>query len=370
MSKANTFVWFLERREQIVEIILVAISIGFLISLLSELISHYFIAGYLPVLPVVLGILSIAGLVLLFIFRSIPQQLVQRFSARIFYNAETGEVKFPFIPLIIAYPYQPAVVAEIAHRELLEISPEEKETIKDEKIDSQVFDDLAELLAVSWLSQTTKLHTTPLGETIREPIILLGKPMKRIEGNELRRKFAGNKFFKSKCPSVIPFGVEIPRNFEIVVERKESVKGLVISIAVDKVPLYTRHLGGIGQLRALKLVSRSPLVPVTNITISFCVESIANAAVTMLRIFGYTPRIVGSEEIICDEKVVKGDELKELQKWREVHYNVFIGAEFRRLVSMFHPRFSNYYRWVKGLFEDAKRYFDFATYMENLKRMK
>jgi hypothetical protein len=368
MAETNAFIWFLERREHIVEIILIALCLGFLISLLGELMSHYLITGHLPVFPLVLSILSIVGLISLSIFLFIPQCLTRRFSARIFYNAETGEVKF--IPLIIAPPYKPAVEAEIACRELFETSSEEKEALKEGKIDSQIFEDLAEVLAVSWLSQTNKLHTTPLGETIREPILLLGSPIKRIEGDEILRKFAGNMFFKLRCPSIIPFGVEIPKNFEIVVERREGIKGLVISTAVGGVPLHTRHLGGMGQMRSLKLTSKGHFAPIAYIAISFWIESIMNAVVTMLHMFGYTPRIIGAEEIICNGKVIKGDELKELQKWREVHYNILIEVGFRRLISLFHPRFGSYYRWVRGLFEDAKHHFDFSTYMENLKRVR
>lgn len=48
--------------------------------------------------------------------------------------------------------------------------------------------------------------------------------MKRIENDELLRKFVGNMFFKSRCPSVI-LGVKMPREFNLLVDRERELKG-------------------------------------------------------------------------------------------------------------------------------------------------
>jgi hypothetical protein len=348
-------------------VILIAILLGFLVNLASGLISHYIIAGYLHIHYLALTIISIALLIMWLIFSYIPQQLSEIFSLKIFYNEETGDVRF--FPLLIIPPYQPAIEAEICCRELFETSPNERNFIKEGKLDSKIFTDLAEVLALSWLSQTAMLRTTPLGEVIRRPILLLKVPIRRIENEELCKIFADNIFFKGKCPSIVS-GLVIPKGFSLMPKKENEVKGLLVSSKIDDVTMYTRYVGGRGPAGGITIISKTHLTPIVNLSIKFYVDSIANAATTLLYLLGYTPLIVSAEEIICTGKVIKDNELKELQKWRELRYVGLIEVKFRPLISLFHPRFSSYYRWVIGLFDDAKSHFDFPLYIENLRKMR
>jgi len=299
----------------------------------------------------------------LFIFWSIPPKIQEIFQTKIFYNKETGKIDYPFPA---AFPlYFPAYWIWGYKLFKNNLNNSQNEVIRELNPEKQILGDLAEVLILAWLSQTTWSVFMP---GVRAPVPL-PEPIQDIKEEELLKIFTHNVFFKEECPSLIQGkSLKIPEKFDLLPEKREKIKGVAVGTKAGDVSSVT-HFGE-APVGGIKLLSKNPFIPIISISLNLHIEGFRDAAPTILRIQGLKPLTISSEKIECLERgfirAIRGDEMRELQKWREIHCNILIEAKFRRLISTFHPRFNCYYGWIKSLFDDAKYYFDFPLYLKRL----
>jgi len=104
------------------------------------------------------------------------------------------------------------------------------------------------------------------------------------------------------------------------------------------------------------LLKGSRFTPLEFFKVRAFVERVSDGDVMVLRLLGYTPIIVNSEEIICKEK--------ELRKWIEVDCIFQVGFKMRKWL-FWHPKFTKWYIWGEAMIARAKHYFDITIYLKH-----
>ena len=295
--------------------------------------------------------------------------ILERIPVVLLLNREIGKA----IPL----NYSPALATSLVLEHVFEQKSEISKKFAEElpKRSDPLIRDLIEILIVNWLSMTSVINMTPEGRVTLPPIASPTPKIRSLEIIEVLKKFGDNSLLKATddpARMFIPHAkVIIPDDVTIIARRYEP-KGLEISMGVkDRTgfnPIFTRIMGGKPSGSELVLKG-SRFSPLEALVIRAFVERISDGATMFLWLSGYTPLSVGTNNIVCMEKVIEGKELEELRKWIEIDCVLLIGFKMRGWL-FWHQRFAEWYRWGEAMLAHAKQYFNFSLYFKHRRPFK
>ena len=90
---------------------------------------------------------------------------------------------------------------------------------------------------------------------------------------------------------------------------------------------------------------KSPFFSLLNIfVIRSVIERVSQGAMMFLHLSDYPPLSISTEEIICKEKVIKGEEVRDLERCIEIDCSLLVGYKMRGYL-FWHPKFT---KWLIG----------------------
>jgi len=360
----------IEKRSELLQIIIGAILIAMAINILSDAITGQIcVHSTFELCLIILAIFAILFSVLWLSNTYLGKFIAEKILVVLLLNRETGEI----IPL----NYSPALTASLVLEHVFRQEPQIPKKLAEElpKRSDPLIRDLIEILIVGWLSMSSQVVMTPNGRIVSLPITPSVSKVKSLQIIDVLKKFGDNALLKAiddPAKVFIPHAeVYIPYGTTIIASRYEP-KGLEISIGIkDETgfkPIFTRIMRG--EPGGSELMLRgSRFNPLKAFVIRTFVERISDGATMFLRLSGYTPLSISKDKIVCSEKIIENEELERLRKWIEIDCVFLIGFKMRGWL-FWHPGFAEWYRWGKAMLIHAKRYFDFSQYLEHRRFIK
>mgnify|MGYP000471630666 CR=1 FL=1 len=356
----------LEKRSELFQLVISAVIVAVAVNILSDILSGYIplfvfipifgisIPLLTPLLPITMILFSLLWICDLYLGKLI----IERVRVILLINKDQGGA----IPL----NYPPAVYASLVFDDVLKRRPQVLKTFLDKEIPGRtdpVIRDLTEWLIVSWLSIVSGELMTPNGRILLPPVSPPTSKVKSLAIHDLPQKLRLTDNIFLEVAKAFPFKIKIPYGLDIIARRYKP-QSLDISVRIDDRVLFRRATSG-ERGRSEITLRGSRLTPLRFLTVRAVVERVAPGAPLALRFLGYTPVLVNKDEIVCLEKVVKGEELEELQKWIEIDCSFFICYRMRGYL-FWHPSFTRWCRWAEGMLSHAKVFFDFMPYLKQI----
>jgi len=342
----------LEKRLEILIIVINAVIIGVSVNMISNSLSGQVPLYYLPIsLSVILfSILWISN-------HFLGKLVIDSISMILLLNKDSGEV----LPLT----YRPASVASFALSSLQKIKPEIWNMLSKGLLgrDNPLIRDLIEYIVINWLSITSSIEMDPQGRVLLPPILPPGSSVKSLDVLSILHKFGDNVFtqtFKERESSPI---VKIPQSIDVVAKRYKS-KDITIGMSVGDMPIFTRIISGEpgGSETILKGSCNTPL---DFLSIRFWVNRVSLGHYMYLVLSGYTPLSLFEDKIICKEKIIEGKELEYCRKWIEIECTIVVAYKLRGWL-FWHPQFEKWYNWCEAMQNHAKQYFDISPILRHM----
>jgi len=358
-----------KRRSELVQIIIAAVLLAFIMNLLGNIIYDYLrynvrvygIAGYALIIVLFIVVLFIGIMVLANMYLGLT--VVRRMIMTLLINRVTGEV----IPSI---GYEPAGIAGAVLLEYVKNrgSPVFKEDLPN--VDDEILRDLSEVIVVDWFIKSQTTHMTPKGVTIRYaiPFPRISKKHVNVSPSDLIKMFGENMFsdiVSMPQGPILHTSVSVPGGFSLHAVRHEW-KGTIFMMGTDKIKFYKKLVSGAPGGSEFGIRGRR-LNPLKFFAIRVFVDRVSYGEEVLLYLLGLKPVAVSERYIQLDNgSVIEGEDLKRLREWIEVDYQVVVAYRIRGWL-FFHPRFLEVARWAQAMLMYAEEYFDISRKWDKIK---
>jgi len=337
----------LEKHSEIFMLIATAVFLAISIEILSDMITGQIplIFAPIPIAVILLSLLWVCNFYL-------GELTIERIPVILLLDRETGT--------LLPSTYPPSFSATLALNKLKEKTKLSKIfTKKLPERNDPIIRDLIEWTILYWLSTLSQITMTSNGRVISSPLPCPERQVNNFEIHELLTGFGENVFsevIKNMQPKlVLPHGVEI-------ITRRYEPKGLEVGMKVGDKSIFRGILSG-EPGGSETVIKGSFFSPLNIFVIRSVIERVSSGATMFLHLSGYTPLSISTREIICKERVIKGDELQALERWIEIDCSLLVGYKMRGYL-FWHPKFTKWCDWAEGMRLRAKHYFDSTLYLK------
>jgi len=321
----------IERRHIVLQIMISAVFMAIGVNILSSVI----IEGVArPIsLRIILSMLLILVPALYLTKYYLGEVIIESFPMRLLVNMDSGRFGPP--------GYHPALSATMVGKIFRQEIQSKNKLIP--KLDDPILRDLIEWILINYLPKISSTEISPGDGCILSYPIPSPEPCSFFNLYETFKDNIFVKAAKSAWDSDVFFDVVLPYNVRIVRKRQKESHTAESEI----------------------MIKGKWFTPLDFLSITSMVVRIGSGATLLLQLEGYTPQavILGEDKIICAEKIVEGDEFKELEKWIEIECIVTVKYKMRGWL-FFHPKFRKWCNWAENVCLHVKNYFDFNLYFE------